>query len=76
MHEKIKLNVERKKEMIVQIKNFFLEKREEEIGDLAATFLLDFIIDKLAAEFYNQGVYDAYKHMSDRVEDLFELQIY
>lgn len=76
MNEKINLSVERKKEMIVQIKNFFLEKREEEIGDLAATFILDFFVEKLAAEFYNQGIYDAHKHMSDRVEDLFELQIY
>ena len=76
MSERIKLDVERKKEMIIQIKNFFLEKREEEIGDLAAMFILDFFMEKLAADFYNQGIYDAYKHISDRVEDLFELQIY
>lgn len=73
---KIKLSKEKKEDMISAIKNYFSEEREEEIGDLAADLILDFIIDKLAPEFYNQGVYDSYKYMSDRIEDVLSIQKY
>ncbi len=52
------------------------EKREEELGDLACGMILDFIIEELSSEFYNQGVYDSYKFMNDRIEDLLEIQTY
>lgn len=51
----IKLNQEIKKNMINKIKSYFLNEREEELGDLAAGLILEFIIDELGMEFYNQG---------------------
>ena len=60
--------------MVSEIKNYFLKEREEEIGDLAAGLMLDFILEKIAPEFYNQGVYDAHKYMEDAVEDLLSIQ--
>ena len=65
----IKLAKNKKEEMISEIKNYFLSEREEEFGDLSSNLLLNFIIEELAPEFYNQGVYDSYKYMSDRTED-------
>ena len=38
---------------------FFREEREEEIGDLAAGMLLDFIEREIGPFFYNRGVRDA-----------------
>lgn len=76
MNSKIKLSKERREEMISKIKNYFLEEREEELGDLACGMILDFIIEELSSEFYNQGVYDSYKFMNDRIEDLLEIQTY
>ncbi|GAA0122600.1 MAG: DUF2164 domain-containing protein [Clostridium argentinense] len=76
MNSKIKLSKEKREEMISKIKNYFLEEREEELGDLACGMILDFIIEELSNEFYNQGVYDSYKFMNDRIEDLLEIQIY
>jgi len=76
MNSKIKLNKEKREEMISKIKNYFLEEREEELGDLACGMILDFIIEELSSEFYNQGVYDSYKFMNDRIEDLLEIQTY
>ncbi|MBV7272820.1 DUF2164 domain-containing protein [Clostridium sp. PL3] len=73
---KIKLTKEKKEEMISLIKNYFLNEREEELGDLASNLMLNFIIEELAPEFYNQGVYDSYKYMNDRTEDLLSIQIY
>lgn len=72
----IKLTKEKKEEMISEIKNYFLNEREEEIGDLSTNLMLNFIIEELAPEFYNQGVYDSYKYISDRNEDLLSIQKY
>lgn len=73
MDNKIKLSREKRQNMIEEIKTYFQKEREEEFGDLAASLLLGFIMEKLAAEFYNQGVYDSYKFMSDKTEDLLEI---
>lgn len=70
----IKLPKEKKDEMVVAIKNYFLTVREEKMGDLAAGLMLDFIIEKLAPEFYNQGVYDSHKFMENSVEDLLSIE--
>ncbi len=70
----IKLTKEKRDDMVSAIKSYFLKEREEEIGDLAAGLLLDFIIEELAPEFYNQGVYDSQKFMEDKIEDLLSIQ--
>jgi uncharacterized protein (DUF2164 family) len=66
----IKLTNEKKAEMVFAIKNYYSGEREEETGDLAAGLMLDFILEKLAPEFYNHGVYDSYKYMEDKIEHL------
>lgn len=73
---KIKLSNEKRADMINSIKSYFDKEREEELGDLAAGLILNFIIEELAPEFYNQGVYDSYKYMTDRVDDLLSIQKY
>lgn len=73
---KIKLTKEKREDMISSIKTYFFEERGEEIGDLAAGLILNFIIEELAQEFYNQGVYDSYKYMNDRIDDLLSIQKY
>jgi uncharacterized protein (DUF2164 family) len=70
----IKITKEIRADMIAAIKNYFLKEREEEIGDLAAGILLDFIIKELAPEFYNQGVFDSHKYMEDMIGDLLSIQ--
>lgn len=59
-----------KKEMIEAIKTYFLNERDEDLGDLAAGFILDFFLEEMAPHIYNQGVYDSYKYMGERIEDL------
>jgi uncharacterized protein (DUF2164 family) len=73
---KIKLSKEKRHDMISLIKAYFHQERGENIGDLASSLFLDFFIEKLAPEFYNQGVYDSYKYMTDRIEDLLDIQKY
>lgn len=71
---KIQLTKEKRDDLISELKEYFYNEREEELGDLAASLMLDFIIQKLAPEFYNQGVYDSYIYFTDRVEDLLGIQ--
>lgn len=73
-NNKIKLTQEKKEHMISAIKSYFLNERDEELGDLASGMILDFFIDELAVEFYNQGIYDSYVYMNDRCEDLLAIQ--
>jgi uncharacterized protein (DUF2164 family) len=70
----IELTKEKKDEMVLAIRNYFLTEREEEIGNLAAVLILDFITEKLAPEFYNQGVQDSYRCIQDMIEDLLAIQ--
>lgn len=72
---KIIIEKNKKLEMAEAIKNYFFYEREEELGDLASVLILDFIIEKLAPEFYNQGVYDAYLYMKEKNEDLLSILI-
>ncbi|MCT4507894.1 MAG: DUF2164 domain-containing protein [Tepidibacter sp.] len=76
MSTDIKLSKDKKQKMISLIKKYFQEERDEKLGDLASSMILDFFIKELAPEFYNQGVSDSYKYISDRVEELFDIQKY
>ncbi len=76
MNNKIELSKDKKDNMIAAIKEYFLEEREEDLGDLAAVLILDFFIEKLAPEIYNQGVQDSYRYMNEKIQDLFEIQKY
>ena len=73
--DKIKLSREKEENMIDSIKEYFLLERGEDLGDLASALILNFIKEELAPEFYNQGVYDAHKYMSDRCDDLLTIEM-
>lgn len=75
MEKRFRLDKQKKSEMIKAIQAYFLKERDEGLGELAATLILDFFVEELAQEFYNQGVYDAYRYMTTRVEDMLEIQI-
>ncbi|WP_315074966.1 DUF2164 domain-containing protein [uncultured Clostridium sp.] len=74
--DKITLTKEQRADMISSIKEYFYNERGEELGDLASGNILDFFIDKLALEFYNQGIYDSYKYMNRSIDDLLSIQKY
>lgn len=59
--------------MISEIKNYYSNERDEVIGELAAGMLLDFFMDRLAPEIYNQGVYDSHKYIAEAAEDLLSI---
>lgn len=60
MKDKFKLSEENKRDMIDKIKEFFLEEYNEDLGELASQLVLDFFLDNLAPNIYNQAIEDSY----------------
>ena len=58
------------KKLIASIRRFFAEERGDEIGDLQARLLLDFILEEIGPSVYNVAIADAQTYMRDRVADL------
>ncbi|MCL2717598.1 MAG: DUF2164 domain-containing protein [Lachnospiraceae bacterium] len=55
---KLILKPEEKKELIKEIQAFFKDKRDEEIGLIAAETVLDFFIKIMGARVYNKALDD------------------
>jgi uncharacterized protein (DUF2164 family) len=72
--KKFNISREKRENLIKEIKTFFYNERDEEIGDLAASMVLEFFMENLAVEFYNEGVNDSYRYMQERIEDLLGIQ--
>lgn len=68
------LSKEQKDDMTELLRKYFKEEQGEEIGNLQAMLLLDFIIEKLAPAFYNLGVEDSHQYMTEKIDDMFEIQ--
>lgn len=75
---KIKLPQEHMLQMKSRIRHFFWEERGEEIGDLAAGNLLEFMLRELAPFVYNHAIQDArtvlLQKMASMEEELFALE--
>ncbi len=72
------LTKEEKNQMTMAIQRYFAEEREEEMGELAAINILEFITKNLGSYYYNQGVRDSRSIAVQRSqlleEDLFALE--
>lgn len=75
MEAKITLSKENREELIAYIQDYFFKERDEELGDLAAGFILDFVLEKIGPVIYNQGIEDVYKYLETRNIDILELKI-
>ncbi|MGB7606209.1 MAG: DUF2164 domain-containing protein [Lutisporaceae bacterium] len=71
---KFELSKEKKEYMVYAIQSYFRNEVDIDLGDLASTLILDFFTEKLASEFYNQGVADAQKYISEKIEDMLGIQ--
>ncbi len=73
--KQLEIHEDVRKRMITEIQSFFSVERDEDIGDLAAMMVLDFMVEKLGPAFYNQGIQDATKYMQDRLEEVQDIEI-
>lgn len=73
MSKSTKLSPEQQKYAINQLQSFFLNERDEELSELSAFLLIDFITQKLGPLYFNKGIEESQRFMSERVEDLYAL---
>ena len=66
----IALSEETADKIVASLKRYFREQHEEELGDLQARLLLDFIMKDVAPSIYNIAIADAQTYLRDRVADL------
>lgn len=64
--------------MIADIQRFFEEERGEEIGEIAAENVLEFVKEHLGPHFYNQAIKDTKELVEQKMlsieEDLYALE--
>ena len=72
--KEIKLTPEQHKIAVDEIKSYFHSERDEEVSDLAAVLLLDFITKNIGPFIYNQAIKDAHYLMGEKIDELFTLE--
>ncbi|MEP6779953.1 MAG: DUF2164 domain-containing protein [Gemmatimonadaceae bacterium] len=66
----IKIGDDARKLAIASLRRYFTENMEEEIGDLKADLLLDFVIAEIGPTIYNQAVTDAKDVVQEAAMDM------
>ena len=66
----IELKKEVQKDLIASIKRYFADNLGDEIGDLKASLLLEYIVVEIGPSIYNQVIADAHAYLQDKVADL------
>jgi uncharacterized protein (DUF2164 family) len=66
----IELPKDMHKEAVASIMRYFRENREEQIGNIAASGLLDFFLEEVGPSIYNKAVADVQERMQMHVSDL------
>src|SRR5688572_18032106 len=67
---KIQLSDEARKQAITSLRRYFSAELDQEIGDLKASLLLDFVLVEIGPSIYNGAITDAQAYLRDRVADL------
>ena len=65
----IELESDQRKRAIASIRRYFDENMDEDIGELKATLLLDFVLVEIAPSVYNLAVTEAQTYFRDKVAD-------
>ena len=66
----IELTDQEREEATHSLKKFFADEMDENLGDLRARLLLDYVLKDLAPLGYNRGVRDAEEFFRKQIEDL------
>ncbi len=66
----IELSREARNEAISSIERWFLETRDEKVGNITAGALLGFILEEIGPAVYNKAVADVQERLLERVQEL------
>ena len=66
----ITLTEDTQQQAIASLKRYLAEELDQDVGDLKAGLLLEFILKEIAPSVYNSAIADAQTYLRDRVADL------
>lgn len=66
----IELETGRRERLVEALQGFYLEEFDEELSPFRAEQLLDFVLERLGPQVYNQAVQDARVFMQRKLDDL------
>ena len=66
----LELTPEQRTEAIQSIRRFFTEELDQDIGDLKAALVLDYVLRELAPSVHNAAIETAQAYLRDRLSDL------
>jgi uncharacterized protein (DUF2164 family) len=66
----IVLSKQEAEEVVHSLRKYFREELEQEIPEMRARFLLEYVLKEIAPYAYNKGVKDAESHLRATIEDL------
>lgn len=66
----IRLPPDTTRQLHASIKRYFAEHMDEDIGDLKAGLLLDYVLEEIGPVIYNRAIADAQAYFQGRVADL------
>jgi uncharacterized protein (DUF2164 family) len=66
----ITLRDDARKQAIASVVRYFAEHLDEDIGDLKARLLLDYVLGEIGPSIYNQAIADARRFFEERAADL------
>lgn len=55
---------------VASLRHYIAEHLDQEIGDLKATLLLDFVVSEFGPTIYNQAIVDARAFLDERLADM------
>ena len=59
-----------RKHAIAALRAYFTDNMDEQIGDLKATLLLDYVVSEIGPSIYNRAIADAQQYFEERTADL------
>ena len=71
---KLNLTAEKRAKLEKDIKEYFNERSNKELKDEDFGIFLDFFVEKVMPEIYNEGIVDAYIYVIEKIESLLEVR--
>ena len=66
----LELSIEAKKKLLEELKYYFSTELDQEIGDLKAELLYEFLEQHFGKAWYNKGIRDSSVFLKQKLEDL------
>lgn len=66
----IKFSLQDKENIIIKLQKYFIKELDIELEQFDTEFLLDFISNEMGVYYYNKGLYDAQKILTDKLDTI------